>query len=78
MTRSNLEGCIAGERAPVRSENGWCMARLSDAPLARRMLESRERGSYRFIFFVRMNAKGYVLLLLFRYFGAPHGQFAFR
>jgi hypothetical protein len=42
------------------------MARSSDKTLAERMLRARERGGYRFLPFVRMNAKGYIFL--FAYF----------
>src|SRR5512135_2940802 len=44
------------------------MARLSDKTLAERMLQARERGGYSFLHFVRMNARGYVVLIV--YFGA--------
>ena len=44
------------------------MARLSDKTLAERMLQARERGGYRILPFVRMNAKGYSFLVI--YFGA--------
>jgi len=39
------------------------------------MLQARERGGYRFLPFVRMNAKGYVVLVV--YFGALLAFFAF-
>ena len=51
------------------------MARLSDKTLAERMLRARERGGYRILPFVRMSAKGYVVLVF--YFGALLAFFAF-
>ncbi len=39
------------------------------------MLQARERGGYRFLPFVRMNAKGYVVLVV--YIGALLAFFAF-
>ena len=51
------------------------MVRLSDKTLAERMLQAREQGGYRFLPFVRMNAKGYVVLVV--YFGALLAFFAF-
>jgi hypothetical protein len=50
------------------------MARLSDKSLAERMLRARERGGYRILPFVRMNAKGYIVLVV--YFGALLAFFA--
>jgi hypothetical protein len=50
------------------------MARLSDKTLAERMLQARERGGYRILPFVRMNAKGYLVLVV--YFGVLLAFFA--
>lgn len=51
------------------------MARLTDKSLAERMLQARERGGYKILPFVRMNAKGYVVLVV--YFGALLAFLAF-
>ncbi len=44
------------------------MKELSDKTLATRMLQAHHDGGYRFISFVRMNARGYSFLAV--YFGA--------
>ena len=51
------------------------MKKLSDKTLATRMLRAREDGGYRFLPFVRMNARGYCFLLIF--FGVFSGWLAF-
>ncbi len=51
------------------------MKKLSDKTLAMRMLRAHENGGYKFVPFVRMNAKGYGFLTL--YFGALLGWLAF-
>ena len=43
--------------------------------LAERMLQARERGGYKFLPFLRMNAKGYTFLVA--YFGAVLAFLAF-
>jgi hypothetical protein len=49
--------------------------KLSDKTLATRMLQARERGGYRFLPFIRMNAKGYSILII--YFAAVLAGLAF-
>ena len=44
------------------------MKRLSDKILAERILQARQHGGYRVPLFIRMNAKGYLFLVV--YFGA--------
>ena len=51
------------------------MRRLRDKTLAERMLEARQRGGYRILPFLRMNAKGYSFLAI--YFGAVLAFLAF-
>src|SRR5437867_11895873 len=51
------------------------MARLTDKTLAERMLQARERGGYKILPFLRMNAKGYTFLML--YFSAVLAYLAF-
>jgi hypothetical protein len=41
------------------------MARLTDKTLAERLLRAREQGGYKILPFVRMNARGYVSLVLY-------------
>jgi hypothetical protein len=43
------------------------MARITDKTLAERMLKARERGGYRILPSMRMNAKGYIFLALYSY-----------
>lgn len=43
------------------------MTKISDKILAARMLRAREDGGYKFLPFLRMNAKGYSILAI--YFG---------
>src|SRR5688572_2928688 len=51
------------------------MTKSTDKVLAERMLQAREDGGYRFLLFLRMNAKGYTCLVV--YFGAVLAFLAF-